>query len=53
MNKRASSARPRRGGCPPRPKQMAQRIVDLPVPFGPTTTLSLSVGIVVVGMNMI
>ena len=31
MNRRASSARPRRGGCPPRPRHIAHSIVDLPV----------------------
>ena len=41
IKRRASSARPRRGGWPPRPRQMAQRMVDLPVPLGPTTTFSL------------
>jgi hypothetical protein len=41
MNVRASSARPRRGGCPPRPRHMAHRIVDFPVPFGPMTMLRL------------
>lgn len=41
MNVRASSARPRRGGWPPKPRHMAHRIVDLPVPLGPMTTLSL------------
>ena len=43
---RASSARPSRGGCPPRPRQMAQSIVDFPVPFGPHTTLRLCVAVV-------
>lgn len=41
MNVRASSARPRRGGWPPSPRHMAQRIVLFPVPFGPITTLRL------------
>ena len=32
MNNLASSALPNSGGCPPNPKQTAQRIVDFPVP---------------------
>jgi len=33
-------ARPRMLGLPPSPRQIAHTIVDFPVPFAPTTTLS-------------
>jgi len=36
----AEVARPRMLGFPPRPRQMPQTIVDLPVPLAPITTLS-------------
>jgi hypothetical protein len=37
-----SVARPNSRGSPPRPKQIAHKIDDLPVPFGPTTIFNLS-----------
>ena len=47
-----SSERPSSFGLPPRHKQIAHTMLDLPVPFGPITTFSRGPGATVVSLHV-